>query len=111
MTAVSDVAVIGAGVVGCAAADHLAAQGARVTVFDEACVASGASGRNAGAVEHPYDEAQAFLYEQTVDIYAQVLGADMPRSPNGVLLLTDTFAEAQTLVADLGQHRGLEPHA
>lgn len=105
----SDVIIIGAGVVGCAAADHLAAHGARVAVFDQGGIAAGASGRNAGAIEHPYDHAQSALYEETLNIYAELLGARMPEVPNGVLLLTDTLDEAQALADVYRGHPGLDP--
>lgn len=45
-----DMAVIGAGLVGCAAAFELALRGRRVAVFDQAEVNRGASGRNAGSL-------------------------------------------------------------
>ncbi|MGH8208754.1 MAG: NAD(P)/FAD-dependent oxidoreductase, partial [Steroidobacteraceae bacterium] len=45
-----DVAVIGAGLVGCAAAFELAQRGRRVIVFDQDEVNRGASGRNAGSL-------------------------------------------------------------
>ena len=43
-----DVAVIGAGITGCACAAALAAKGLRVGVYDARAVGSGASGRNGG---------------------------------------------------------------
>lgn len=45
-----DVAVIGAGLVGCAAAYELARRGRRVGVFDQGEMNRGASGRNAGSL-------------------------------------------------------------
>ena len=44
------VAIIGAGLVGCATALELTSRGAVVTVFDEGAPASGASFGNAGAI-------------------------------------------------------------
>ena len=43
-----DVAIVGAGVTGCAAALRLAEEGVRVRLFDQRGVAEGASGRNGG---------------------------------------------------------------
>src|SRR5256885_11811552 len=43
-----DVAIVGAGVTGCAAALRLAEAGLRVRMFDQRGVAEGASGRNGG---------------------------------------------------------------
>ena len=45
-----DVTVVGAGIIGCSAAAFLAEAGARVTVYDRAGIAAGASGRNSGVL-------------------------------------------------------------
>jgi len=95
-----EVTIVGAGIVGCATAYFLARAGVRVTVADPCGVAAGASGRNNGLVEHPYDEATAALYAQTVELLGQWLGDAMPTEPVGVLLLAD----------DEGQARGLHEH-
>jgi sarcosine oxidase, subunit beta len=50
MAARYDVAIIGAGLVGCAAAYELARRGRRVGVFDQGEINRGASGRNAGSL-------------------------------------------------------------
>jgi sarcosine oxidase, subunit beta len=50
MSASCDVAVIGAGLIGCAAAWHLARRARSVMVIDQAEVNRGASGRNAGSL-------------------------------------------------------------
>jgi len=50
MSASCDVAVIGAGLIGCAAAWHLAHRARSVMVIDQAEVNRGASGRNAGSL-------------------------------------------------------------
>ena len=79
------VLVVGAGVIGCAAAGELAAAGACVTVVDREGVAAGASGRNSGSVQHPMDSATAALHRQTVELYRDlgVLAGD----PQGVLVV------------------------
>jgi glycine/D-amino acid oxidase-like deaminating enzyme len=48
-----DVAIVGAGVTGIAAAFRLAEAGLRVRVHDERAVAEGASGRNGGFAVRP----------------------------------------------------------
>jgi sarcosine oxidase, subunit beta len=50
LSASCDVAVVGAGLIGCAAAWHLARRGRCVIVIDQAEVNRGASGRNAGSL-------------------------------------------------------------
>ncbi len=64
-----DVVIVGAGIVGCSAAAFLAGAGARVTLFEQADVAAGASGRNSGVVQHPFDPALRDLYRETVAMY------------------------------------------
>jgi glycine/D-amino acid oxidase-like deaminating enzyme len=78
-----DVVVVGAGIVGCATAAFLAERGVRVGVFDAGAIGAGASGRNAGLVEHPFDREQVALHEETVALLADLLEPE----PAGVLLL------------------------
>ncbi len=89
-----DVAVIGGGVVGTAAAAHLAGQGARVTLYEREAIAAGASGRNSGVVQHPVDPALVPLYHGTVEAY-RALGAELPEAgfrladePSGLMLVS-----------------------
>ena len=77
--------VLGAGIVGCSAAAFLAEAGARVTVHDREGIAAGASGRNSGVVQHPYDPALVPLYETSIELHREVL--DLPGDPAGILLL------------------------
>jgi len=67
--AMADVIVIGAGIVGCAAALFLAEAGVDVLVLEGEEIASAASGRNAGSIQHPLDDARAELYEESVAIH------------------------------------------
>ena len=52
----ADVAVVGGGIIGCALAAFLAEDGARVRLYEREAIAAGASGRNAGLLQHPMDE-------------------------------------------------------
>lgn len=100
-----DVAVIGGGVVGTAAAAHLAGQGARVTLYEREAIAAGASGRNSGVVQHPVDPALTGIYLSTVEVYRE-LGAELPEAgfrlpdrPAGLMLVSRS-TEIVTLLAE-----------
>ena len=91
--------VTGAGIVGCSAAAFLAEGGARVTVHDREGIAAGASGRNSGILQHPYDAKLAPLYEESIALHGEVL--DLPPDPPGLLLLAATQAMLDALPAEL----------
>jgi len=87
-----DLAVVGAGIVGCAAAFELARGGASVVVFESNGIGAGASGRNSGSVQHPFDEVLAPLHRGTVERYRSLAaetmeGFDFPDAPAGLLLV------------------------
>ena len=87
-----DVIVVGGGIVGCATAAFLAAGGARVALVEKAEVASGASGRNSGVVQQPFDPPLVGLYRRSIELYRD-LAAELPASfrladePSGLLLI------------------------
>jgi glycine/D-amino acid oxidase-like deaminating enzyme len=85
---VTDVAVLGAGIVGCTAAALLAEAGADVTVVERERVGAGASGRNSGVLQHPLDPRLADLHHRTVTLHREVL--ELPDEPDGILLLGET---------------------
>jgi gamma-glutamylputrescine oxidase len=108
-----DVAVVGGGVTGCAAALALARGGLRVRVYEAREVASGASGRNGGfalrgsALPYPEarerfgaDQAAAFwrLTERYLDHMAQLAGDALRRC--GSLKLAADEAERGDLEAE-----------
>ncbi len=82
-----DVAIIGGGIIGCAAAAFAAERGARVTVFEAATLGAGASGRNLGSIQHPYDALLAPLYDASLALYRELPGVALPAEPAGVLLI------------------------
>ncbi len=51
----ADVVVIGGGIIGSAAAAIMADRGAAVVLVEETAIGAGASGRNLGAIQHPFD--------------------------------------------------------
>src|ERR687896_2208715 len=87
----SEIVVIGGGIIGCSAAAILADRGARVTLVERTAIAAGASGRNLGAIQHPFDPELATLHTDSLDRYRALAADDpefvMPDSPVGVLLL------------------------
>jgi glycine/D-amino acid oxidase-like deaminating enzyme len=88
----TDVVVIGGGIIGCAAAAMLADRGARVVLVERTAIGAGASGRNLGAVQHPFDPVLAPLHAESLARYralaAESDGAfSIGRRPAGLLLL------------------------
>ena len=102
----TDVAIVGAGIVGTALAAELAGRGARVTLLERAGIAAGASGRNSGAVWYPADPVLGALYRESLARYralAEEVRAELPPTapertfrlddePAGILLLADDEA-------------------
>jgi glycine/D-amino acid oxidase-like deaminating enzyme len=83
-----DVAVIGGGIVGCSLAAFLAEGGADVTLYEREAVAAGASGRNSGVLQHPFDDALVGLYEESLRHYAELDGFAFPPEPSGLLVVS-----------------------
>jgi D-hydroxyproline dehydrogenase subunit beta len=86
-----DIAVIGGGIIGTAAAMLLARAGRRVSLFEREAVAAGASGRNSGVLQHPYDRVLASLHRRTLELYRDVAGEEpelrLSDRPIGILLV------------------------
>ena len=87
----TEIVVIGGGVIGCAAAAILADRGARVTLIERSAIGAGASGRNLGAIQHPFDPVLAPLYRESLTRYralaAQAGTFAIGDEPAGLLLL------------------------
>ncbi len=100
------VVVIGGGIVGCTAAALLAESGRSVTLVEATAIGAGASGRNSGAVQHPFDPALLPLHLETLAMYRELaaseLGFSIPSEPAGILLLTDDADAARSRAAELG---------
>jgi glycine/D-amino acid oxidase-like deaminating enzyme len=112
-----DVAVVGGGIVGVSAAAFLAEGGANVTVVEPVEIGAGASGRNSGAVQHPFDPVLTPLYEETRALYGIERPPDglltLSTAPEPVQKLTDdveaAFPELEPQLLDPGEVERLEP--
>jgi glycine/D-amino acid oxidase-like deaminating enzyme len=108
-----DVAVLGGGIVGTAAALELARGGASVALFEATAIGAGASGRNSGAVQHPFDAVLALLYRATVERYwgLTVEAPDafaFPDLPVGLLLVAPE-SDLRALEAEKAAVEGIAP--
>jgi glycine/D-amino acid oxidase-like deaminating enzyme len=110
-----DLLIVGGGIIGCAAAAFAAERGARVVLLEGDEIGAGASGRNSGAVQHPFDRVLAELHHATRGIYDELSAADpaafdFPRAPGGLFLLTDDLDAARQRIAELEtEHPELRP--
>lgn len=104
----ADVVVIGAGIIGCATAAMLADRGASVVLLEGVDVGAGASGRNLGAVQHPFDPVLAPLYHESLTRYRALAaqpeaGFSLGRDPAGLLLLNRDREAAARQAERLGE--------
>lgn len=103
----NEVVVIGGGIIGCSAAAILADRGAKVTLVERTAIGAGASGRNLGAIQHPFDPVLAALHRDSLTRYVALSDSvgdfPMPRVPVGLLLLNrdpDVAAAHAAALAD-----------
>jgi glycine oxidase len=101
-----DVAVVGGGIVGLATAAHLAEAGASVVLYEGEALGAGASGRNSGIVQHPFDAALVPLYEESVALYRAlaargISGLTLSSEPAGMLLVSHEQAPVVRIAEDL----------
>lgn len=97
----ADVAVIGGGIVGTATAAFLAEAGGRVVLWEREAIGAGASGRNSGVVQHPSDSVLVELYRQSVALYRELEGFDLPAAPAGLLYVGLEPAPVEALAREL----------
>ncbi|HET7521556.1 MAG TPA: FAD-dependent oxidoreductase [Candidatus Limnocylindria bacterium] len=100
-----DFLIVGGGIIGCSAAAFAAELGASVLLLEATGIGAGASGRNSGAVQHPFDAVLAELHHETLRMYRELADGSrdfaFPAQPAGLLLLTDDEAGARSRVAEL----------
>jgi glycine/D-amino acid oxidase-like deaminating enzyme len=102
----ADVVVIGGGIIGCAAAAIMADRGATVILVEGSAIGAGASGRNLGAIQHPFDAVLAPLYEESLGRYRALADASggafsIGAAPAGLLLLHRDLDAATAQLARL----------
>ncbi len=108
--AAPDVIVIGGGIIGVAAADHLAVLGRHVLLLERADIAAGASGRNSGVVQHPFDPVLVELHRETVALYRALDGFALAARPAGLLNVTHDVDGARRLASAIeASHPDLRP--
>lgn len=93
--------MIGGGIVGVSAAAHLAESGRRVLLLERASIAAGASGRNSGVVQHPFDPVLVDLHLESVTLYRALEGFGLRSVPAGLLCVTRDVAGARRLAAEV----------
>ena len=107
--------VIGGGIIGCAAAAIMADRGARVVLVEGSAIGAGASGRNLGAIQHPFDPALTPLYHESLTRYRALADASdgsfaVGSAPAGLLLLNpDPEAAGRQVARFRGIDRSLAP--
>lgn len=104
----ADVVVLGGGIIGCAAAAIIADRGARVVLVEGNEIGAGASGRNLGAIQHPFDAVLAPLYLESLTRYraladAAAVGFAIGQEPAGLLLLNRDLDAASRQVGRMSQ--------
>ena len=100
----ADVAIIGGGIVGTAAATLLARAGADVTLYERSAIAAAASGRNSGVIQQPHDPVLAALYRESLAAYRALDAASdgalgLDRDPVGLLHVGRDRATVETIAA------------
>lgn len=109
-----DVVVVGGGIIGTSAASFLAEAGLRVILVERTAVAAGASGRNSGAVQDPFDPLLTSFHGETLEIYRGLgqggSGFVLPTRPAGLLLVSLDEAPVAAIWRDVRDQRpDLEP--
>jgi D-amino-acid dehydrogenase len=103
-----DVAIIGGGILGTATAAFLAESGVSVRLYEAVGIAAGASGRNSGIVQHPFDPVLAGLYRDSLIEYRRLAagaavgagaGFRIPEKPAGLMLVGHDERPARTEAA------------
>jgi D-amino-acid dehydrogenase len=100
-----DVAVVGGGIVGTATAAALAEGGASVVLYERDGIAAAASGRNSGAIQHPFDAELAPYWRASIEMYEQLAAAgagfELPAGEPGLLMVAEEPFAVREVAAEL----------
>ena len=93
MGAALDAVVIGGGIVGTSSAALMAEAGLAVALYEREELAAAASGRNSGAIQHPFDPELAPLQRESLELYRRLdgerAGFELPPGEPGLLMVGD----------------------
>lgn len=107
---VHDVVVVGGGIIGTSAATHLAEAGVRVMLVERTAIGAGASGRNSGVIQHPFDPVLSGLHLRSLELYRDLDGLTLGACPAGLLSVTRDADAVRVLAAALAaSHPRLSP--
>lgn len=101
-----DLAIVGGGIVGVSAAAFAAEAGMSVALFEATQIAAGASGRNSGSIQHPFDRYMSQLNRETVVEYRElekVTDFRLPAEPAGLLTLSADMDILRRSAASIAQ--------
>jgi len=108
--ALLDAVVIGGGIVGAAAAALMADAGLGVALYERDELAAAASGRNSGAIQHPFDPELAPLQRESLELYKDLhaagAGFELPTGAPALLMVGEERAAVAEVAAAL---RGTAP--
>lgn len=106
-----DVAIVGAGVMGCALASELSRSGVGTAVLERGPICSGSSGRNGGGVRHQFSgETNVRLATRTVRrilSFEEEFGLNVAFQQVGYLFMASTEAYAAALRASVAAQNAL----
>jgi len=107
----TNVAIIGGGVNGCALTYEFAKKGVSSTVFEKGYLGSGATGRCGGGIRQQFDtEDNIRLAMESVKIFEKMekeLGYDIEYDQGGYLVLAHSDEEAERFKKNVGLQRGM----
>lgn len=103
--------VIGGGIIGCSAAAIMVDRGASVVLVEGTAIGAGASGRNLGAIQHPFDPVLTPLYHESLTRYRALADASdgafvVGSAPAGLLLLN---ADPEAAARQVSRFRSVDP--